>query len=85
MIETLLTGTLNLNTNKQNQTINRGFMKAKDCTFDVVRSKVLSSCAVTTHLIYVFVFRICKIRFSRNVAHMQNCKNITLVKIECLQ
>ena len=55
-----------------------GFMKQRDCTIYVVKTKALISCAVTTQLICavtaqlicVFAFAFAKSRFSHNEAHI---------------
>ena len=41
-----------------------------DCTIRIAKTKALISCAVTAHLICVFVCAYAKIRFSHDKAHI---------------
>ena len=50
---------------------NFGFMKYRDCTIHVAKTKALISFAVTAKLICVFVFASAKIRFSHKAAHIK--------------
>ena len=54
--------------------------KAGDCTYHVVKTKALISCAVTVQLICAFVFTYAKSRFSYDTAQLISTLLIPLKK-----
>ena len=52
------------------------FRKKTDCTIYVEKTKVPISCAVTAHLICIFVFAYAKSRFSHDAAQLSSLENV---------
>ena len=59
----------------QKMAINFLFMKLRECTINVAKTKVLLRCTITAQLICVFVFAYTLIRFCHDAAQLQkkNC------------
>ena len=58
------------------------FMKQRNCTFYVAKTKALISCAVTVQLICIFVFTFAKSRFSHDAAHLHTGEDNDDVEIK---
>ena len=51
------------------EALNCGFMKKRDCTIRVAKTKMLISCTVTAQLLCIFVFAYAYCWFSHEAAH----------------